>query len=358
MASNRPSFSYNPDLPSRKWHQKWFSPIISLQNAPPTSHGTPAPTKEQGEVGQAGFQIRAWIPMDEDDDVTDEMLEQETDWWSKPGAPMRPELRAARASSSIPATVEKPTEDDVMMIDPPSETVPAINGVSENVEPVVVPSASVSPVMMLSPKAPSPLHQIDTEMPDAQLSPVHLSTVPELMQSTAHQISPQSIHLKSPSPLPQQSHFKSPSPLPTESTQLKPVSPLEPQSNDFALPPESPSKPEPSHPAEQATIADILAPSKPSPPADPLAQAAEVAAGLAIETPMEHAEHAQDAGNLSGAGGGIAGEGIVGGINEDLRDVEEIGGGGVTERTAEDEAILQESRRDLETEVVKGVEQE
>ena len=70
MAQSRPSYAYNPDLPTRKWHQKWITPIISLQNAPPTSHGTPAPTKEDGEFGHAGFKVHAWIPMDEDDDVT------------------------------------------------------------------------------------------------------------------------------------------------------------------------------------------------------------------------------------------------------------------------------------------------
>jgi hypothetical protein len=37
---------------------------------------------------------------------------------------------------------------------------------------------------------------------------------------------------------------------------------------------------------------------------------------------MEQAEHATDAGAISGAGGGIAGEGMVGAGTEDLRDEE------------------------------------
>src|SRR5271168_1395560 len=112
MAQTRQSYAYNPDLAARKWHQKWINPIISLQNAPPTSHGTPAPTKEDGEVGHAGFKVHAWIPMDEDEDVTEEQLQQETDWWSKPGAPIRPDLRAASQPATI-AVIEK-VNDDVM----------------------------------------------------------------------------------------------------------------------------------------------------------------------------------------------------------------------------------------------------
>jgi hypothetical protein len=103
---------------------------------------------------------------------------------------------------------------------------------------------------------------------------------------------------------------------------------------------------------------DIFPQSKPSPPSDPLAQANEVAAGLAIETPMEQAEHATDAGAISGAGGGIAGEGIVGAGTEDLRD-EEMEEGQVEEvenvepRTEEEEKILEETRKDMDTEIVK-----
>jgi hypothetical protein len=138
------------------------------------------------------------------------------------------------------------------------------------------------------------------------------------------------------------------SPIPGEPTQLKSVSPL-------AAPPKSPLKRESS--PELATLSDLLSPSKQSPPSDPLAQANEVAAGLAIETPAEHAEHAHDPGNLSGAGGGIAGEGVVGGGDDDVRD-ETDKEGTMEGRDMEDAAIVNESRRDLETEIVKDPEQE
>src|SRR5271156_4509497 len=115
MAQSRPSYAYNPDLPVRKWHQKWINPIISLQNTPPASHGTPAPTKEDGEFGKAGFKVRAWIPMDEDEDLTQEPLQQETDWWSKPGAPIRPELREKVNALAHPAVVDvSKSEPEVM----------------------------------------------------------------------------------------------------------------------------------------------------------------------------------------------------------------------------------------------------
>src|SRR6202022_549024 len=202
MAQNghRSPYSYNPDLPSRKWHQKWFNPIISLQNAPPTSHGTPAPTKVEGDVGQAGFQIRGWIPMDEDDDVTDEMLQEENDWWSKPGAPLRPELRAsARATSSVPvAEAEKVVELDVMQIDPPNETASGMNGSSTSVEsPVLLQPVPVLAVPTSPARLPrSPLsQQIDTEMPDAAFSPVNLSTITTAEELAAPSAQP--THLKS-----------------------------------------------------------------------------------------------------------------------------------------------------------------
>src|SRR5271170_4123300 len=135
MAQTRQSYSFNPDIPIRKWHQKWMNPRISLQNAPPTSHGTPAPTKEDGEFGHAGFKIYSWIPLDEDEDVTEEALQQEVDWWSKPGAPVRPELREAVKESEVVA-IEKEEgigeEGDVMQIDGPVEIVET-NGVGKDV---------------------------------------------------------------------------------------------------------------------------------------------------------------------------------------------------------------------------------
>src|SRR3981189_706590 len=141
-----PSYAYNPDLPARKWHQKWINPIISLQNAPPSSHGTPAPTKEDGEVGTAGFKIRTWIPLDDDEDVTEEMLTQEVDWWSKPGAPMRPEVRSsmemARLAAATPMIEDTQTsveQDDVMEVEPSKEVVPpAEDEKSTNEEPMEI----------------------------------------------------------------------------------------------------------------------------------------------------------------------------------------------------------------------------
>lgn len=342
MSQSRPSFSYNPDLPTRKWHQKWINPVISLQNAPPTSHGTPAPTKEDGEVGHAGFRIYAWIPMDEDDDVSEDVLGQEVDWWGKPGAPLRPELRQRSEVASAPDIVkdtEKRGEEDVMEIDPPNEM--TMNGVvngesTEAVRSVISPVAApvtpkdASPVgitslLVVSPKPQSPLQQTDTEMPDAPPSPIHPSTLPESSSSLLP--SPPTIKQLSPSPL-----------------SLPHTEPIDPKS-----PLKSGISPSPT------TMEEILGSSKESPPSDPLAQANEVAAGLAIETSTEQAEYAMDAGNLSGAGGGIAGEGIVGGGSEDLGDIEEEGRdeGVREERMREEEEILSESKKNLDTEIVK-----
>ena len=305
--------------------------------------------------------------MDEDDDVTDEMLQEDADWWSKPGAPLRPELRAsARATSSVPvAEAEKVVELDVMQIDPPNETASGMNGSSASVEsPVLLQPVPVLAVPTSPARLPrSPLsQQIDTEMPDAAFSPVNLSTITTAEELAApppqptHLKSPSPLsHLKSPSPLNQSTHLKSPSPLPTPPTQLNAASPLSLQPIETTEAAKSPLKRDPS-PGKQISMVDILGP-KLSPPADPVAQANEVAAGFAIETPTEHAEHAQDAGNLSGAGGGIAGEGIVGGGDDDLPDKEEHGGG-MTQRIEEDEAILQETKRDLETEIIKDPGQE
>jgi hypothetical protein len=151
------------------------------------------------------------------------------------------------------------------------------------------------------------------------------------------------------SPSPQPTHAKSPS-LPAHPIQPESTSPLALQTTDVAEPPNPFTEHETDK--EQTTIANFLAPSQPSPPADPLAQANEVAAGLAIETPTEHAEHIHDPGNLSGAGGGIAGEGIVGGGTEDLLEpgVDDVGI--AEERTKEDDAIVEQSKLDLETDVV------
>lgn len=301
----------------RKWHQKWLHPLISLQNAPPSSHGTPAPTKEDGEVGTAGFKVRTWIPLDEDEDVTEEMLAQEVDWWSKPGAPIRPELRSsmemARQATATPRVDErqKVVEEDVMEIEPEKEGIEVVEEKSSNEEAMEVTETTASPLpsKQLSPP------QIDTEMPDAQPSPAHLTTL-ETVKSP-------SLQTQSPQPQPQLTKPETRSP--EENLAVK----------------------------EPATIEDILPPTKSSPPSNPLAQAEEVAAGLAIETPSEQVEHALDAGSLSGAGGGIAGEGIVGGGSIDLRDAEEVDDN--QERTSEEKEILDKSKEDLDMQVVKNV---
>jgi hypothetical protein len=340
MAQSRQSYVYNPDIATRKWHQKWINPIISLQNAPPTSHGTPAPTKEDGEVGHAGCKVYSWVPMDEDEDVTEETLQQEIDWWSKPGAPKRPELRA-QTSSVTPVVPTEKGDEDVMQIDPPEETAKtdgAMDGTSTDdgpppAAPTIAPTES-SPVAVTStpvaPKPQSPAQQADTEMTNGHLSPVHFSTVPELSPSSSKH-SPANLQHKPPSPLPP------------------------PQATESISAPKSPLKslvsPEPT------TMEDILGESKLSPPSDPLVQAQEVAAGLAIETPTEHSQHAMDAGNLSGVGSGIAGDGIVGGGNEDLGDTEEVAGV-EGQRTNEEEQILNETTTDLDTELVKDDMQE
>src|SRR5271156_875970 len=106
MAQTRQTYVFNPDIPTRKWHQKWMNPMISLQNAPPTSHGTPAPTKEDGEIGHAGFKVYTWIPLDEDEEISDEKLAEEVDWWSFPGAPVRPEVREQMRMQSVVPTVQ------------------------------------------------------------------------------------------------------------------------------------------------------------------------------------------------------------------------------------------------------------
>jgi hypothetical protein len=340
MAQSRQSYAYNPDVATRKWHQKWINPIISLQNAPPTSHGTPAPTKEDGEVGHAGFKVYSWVPMDEDEDVTEEMLQQEIDWWSKPGAPKRPELRAQTSSATPVVPTEKKGDEDVMQIDPPEETAKtdgAMDGISTDVgpppaAPTVAPTES-SPFAVTStpvaPKPQSPAQQADTEMTDGHLSPVHLSAVPGSSPSPSKH-SPATLQHKPPSPLPP--------PQPTESIST-PKSPLK-----------SLVSPEPT------TMEDILGESKSSTPSDPLAQAEEVAAGLAIEAPTEHSQHVMDAVNLSGVGGGIAGDGIVGGGNEDLGDTEQVASV-EAQRTNEEEQMLSETK-DLDTEIVKDDMQE
>lgn len=330
MAQTRPSYAYNPDLPVRKWHQKWMNPVISLQNAPPATHGTPAPTKEDGEAAPAGFTIRAWIPLDVDDDVTDEMLQQEVDWWNKPGAPLRPELRATQVEQPASSTTgpmdvdtEKEKEaEDVLMHDAPNTPAPMTNGVAEpaSTEPPAVDMAveqATSPVLAPPPNVLSP-RRADTEMIDAEPSPVHLSTI----------------------------RSRSTSPV-----RLSPRPPKEPSPPTTTRDAKSPfSQPVEAIPVERPTIDDILPPSKPS-PSDPLAQAEEVAAGLAPELHAEHVEHVSDPGNLSGVGGGIAGEGIAGGRDTDIPNTEtakEDKG-----RTEEEQQIIEQSREDLVTDIVK-----
>lgn len=258
--------------------------------------------------------------MDEDEDVTEEVLTQEVDWWSKPGAPMRPEVRSSmemsrQAAESTPSMgdVQKATEqEDVMEVEPIKEGAPSEGEETSNEEPMDVTvtetTTAPEPTKSLSPA------QADTDMPDAQPSPVHLSATQASMSPSIGARSPQS-------PLSQRP--KTPSPK-----------------EDPAI-------------SEPATIADLLTPSKASPPSNPLAQAEEVAAGLAIETPSEQVENSMDPGSLSGAGGGIAGEGIAGSGTVDLGDLEEPGV--AEERTSEEEKILEESKNDLDMEVVEDV---
>ena len=223
-------------------------------------------------------------------------------------------------------------QGDVMQIDEPSESV-TMEGVmkAENVDvvhpaisPMDAPSSAVQPSLVpvasavMSLKSQSPSQPTDTEMTDADahLSLVHLSAVPG---------SSPSLHYPSPFP-------KSPITIASPKSPIKSIAPFEP-----------------------TKMEDILGESKASPPSDPLLQAKEVAAGLAIETPTEHAEYTMDAGNLSGAGGGIAGEGIVGGGTEDLEDLKE----GVQQivpeiRTNEEEQILEATKKDLRTDIVEN----
>ena len=256
--------------------------------------------------------------MDEDEDVTEEMMTQEVDWWSKPGAPMRPEVRSSMemarqvtATTPVMGDVQKATEgDDVMEIEQPvREVVPTEVEKATNEEPMDVTETATESVPAKSLSPP----QADTDMPDAQPSPVHLSAIRTSKSPSTGARSPQS-------PL---ANTKTPSPK------------------------EDPAVSEP------ITIADLLAPAKASPPSNPLAQAEEVAAGLTIETPSEQVENSMDPGSLSGAGGGIAGEGIVGSGSVDLGDLEEANI--AEERTSEEEKILEESKKDLDMEVVEDV---
>jgi hypothetical protein len=310
MAQSRPPYAYNPDLPIRKWHQKWMNPMISLQNAPPTSHGTPAPTKEDGETGKAGFRIHVWVPMDEDDDVPEERLQEEIDWWTKPGAPIRPELRTAvdvtATSSAAPVVVvvkQNGLDEDVMLVDLPQNTTTTNDvppATSPDVTPLVpafsepqaqreaVPAASPN---IVSTKSQSPPPQDDLEMTNAPLSPVHLSTVPDSPSVLPHHSSPPTINLQSPSPIPP------------------------PPSTDVS---KSPTK----SPVEPAIMEDILGTSKASPPSDHPAQEKEVVAGLTIESATEKAENTTNAARLSDVGDGV--KEIVGNSTEDLWDSEDV----------------------------------
>lgn len=305
--------------------------MISLQNAPPTSHGTPAPTKEDGEIGHAGFRVYAWVPMDEDEDVTDEMLQEEIDWWAKPGAPKRPEARASIVNVAPVAEEKKNREEDVMEIDPPNEPITTKNGESTDVAPTAVSpvtppvATTISPAMaspaialptVVSPKPPSPPQQRDTEMLDAQVSPVPLPIFPGSSPSPIRP-SPPTFLIQSPSPQPHQ--LLEPAPLQS-----------------------------PSRSSEPTMMEDILGPSRESPPSDPISQAKEVAAGLAIETPTEQAEHIMDAGIISGVGGGIAGEGIVGGGSEDLGDTWEV-----HDEAMNEERTSEETKKDLDSDIVE-----
>lgn len=325
MAQSRPSYAYNPDLPVRKWHQKWVNPLISLQNAPPASHGTPAPTKEDGEIGHAGFKIRTWIPMDEDDDVPEETLQQEVNWWNKPGAPVRPELRGApekpKVNSVPPVIVEldNVVADDVMQVDSSTEPAQSTNGVPKEVEqPDVSTTANGSGITSspaAPPKEPATTEPIDTEMLDAEPSPVNPSA---LSPSSAVQQSPQ----------PEQ---RAPPSLPAQSIDA------------FDAPP-SPSKAAISPPTGPPRTEDAL-PSRLSPFSEPLAQPEETAAGPAIETPVEQVEHEMNPGTLGGADDAITNEDIVSPRPEDLVDVKDVVGerdaGQRTEVSTEDSAPVE-----------------
>ena len=119
----------------------------------------------------------------------------------------------------------------------------------------------------------------------------------------------------------------------------------------------SPDDTTPAEPTtELSAIDDILPPSKPS-PSDPVAQAEEVASGLALESPEQRAENVTDPGNLSGVGGGIAGEGIAGGRETDLPDTEETKEEKEEEGRAEEEQkIIDASKEDMDTEIIKDPE--
>ena len=104
-------------------------------------------------------------------------------------------------------------------------------------------------------------------------------------------------------------------------------------------------------------MGDIVGASKGTPPSDPLAQAREVAVGLIIETPAEQPEHMMDAGSISGIGGGIAGEGIVGGETEDIGDTREVHDEGMNEERTSEEKLGKETK-DLDSEMVKDDVQE
>ena len=324
MAQSRPSYTYNPDLPTRKWHQKWINPMISLQNAPPTSHGTPAPTKEDGEAGHAGFRVRAWIPMDEDDDVTDEMLQQEADWWSKPGAPPRPDATSKEKITT--KSVAPAAEDNSMQIDPPNETAVATNGVSADVPPPSVSAAD-------PPKAPSPIaspnksppRSVDIDMPDANSSPVHLPTVAALSHSP--QPSPSAMQLQSPLPL---------QTLPTESVNL------EESSNPAIIPA-----------IEASSTEDVIMQSQSSPPSDPLIETREVAPGPLIDTPNAQSGNMDDVGSITSTGGGAASDGIVSGETVDLQDAKETTQEAIAEGKPDEETVSQEARVDTDAETTK-----
>jgi hypothetical protein len=346
MATTRPSYAYNPDLPIRKWHQKWINPIISLQNAPPATHGTPAPTKEDGDFAAAGFKVRAWIPLDEDDDVTEEMLQQEVDWWTKPGAPLKPELREAqqaqRAASSVLMDVSAHQNDeaeDVVMTDAPTQPAPKTNGVMDSETTASAAEGQMDSVQSHGRASPKPVSPapVDQEMIDAEPSPVHLTNV--------HSTSPSPVK-----PSPKSSTVTSPLATPMDVTSIlpQPSNPTTAHSPDDTIPAEPTT--------ELSAIDDILPPSKPS-PSDPVAQAEEVAGGLALESPEQRAENVTDPGNLSGVGGGIAGEGIAGGRDTDLPDTEETKEEKEEEGRAEEEQkIIDASKEDMDTEIIKDPE--
>ena len=304
--------------------------MISLQNAPPTSHGTPAPTKEDGEIGRAGFRVHAWIPMDEDEDVTDEMLQEEVDWWSKPGAPVRPELRTAKPSSVTVGEDIQKGDDDIMQIDRPNEapmmttmtTTRSADGtnapapvrspvgiLAKSTSPAVLSPAVISPAMA-SPKALPLPPQIDTEMTDAPLSPAPAFST--LLSS------PPTFQAKSPTPVPQTT---SPAKSPAKSSKLAPME-------------------------------DLLDNSKASPPYDPFTQADEIAAVPAMEMATEQVELSTDIENSSGIGDEIVSQGIFGGGAVDLGDAQEEAKRAVGERTSKEEELMEETKENLDTEVV------